>query len=70
MILHWDNSGPLSPEEEAAIRIKIANGEVLTRCELDANNGSLPYPFFEWLLSPDELAARAAEQEAVAPKEA
>lgn len=63
MILHWDGTGPLSDEDEAAIRARVANGEQLIKCEMDMRNGSPPFPSFDWLLSPDELAVLAPANE-------
>lgn len=57
MILDWDYSGILSAADEEAIRSRLANGESLTRVEVDMRNGSPPYEPIEVLLSPDELAA-------------
>lgn len=59
MILHWDNSGPISADDEAAIRARVAAGEHLIKTEMDMRNGSPPFPSFDWLLSPDELSILA-----------
>ena len=67
MILHWDGTGPLSDEDEAAIRVRVANGEQLIKCEMDMRNGAPPFPSFEWLLSPDELAVLNTEPEETPP---
>lgn len=61
MILHWDGTGPLSDEDEVAIRQRVADGERLIKTEMDMRNGSPPFPIFDWLLSPDELTVLATE---------
>jgi hypothetical protein len=57
MILDWDYSGILSDADEISIRSRLANGEALTRVEVDMRNGSPPFEPIEVLLSPNELAA-------------
>lgn len=61
MILDWDYSGILSDQDEAAIRLRVANGEVLIRTEMDMGNGVPPIPSYDWLLSPSEIEELSAD---------